>query len=60
MIFRKCGDANAKQVSLEELQLKADVLSLHSIGQPTNRIKWSLAFIDGLEALWISIHESKT
>jgi D-3-phosphoglycerate dehydrogenase len=46
------GDANAKQVSLEELQQKADVLSLH-IPWTTNKMV-DAAFIDAFRSLfWV-------
>lgn len=48
------GDANAKQVSLEELQQKADVLSLHTPWTPeTNRMVNS-DFINGfIKPFWL-------
>jgi D-3-phosphoglycerate dehydrogenase len=53
-ILENVGDANAKQVSREELQLKADVLSLHIPWTPqTNKIVDAM-FIGGFaKAFWI-------
>ncbi len=48
------GDANAKQVSLEELQLKADVLSLHVPWTPLTNKMVDAAFIDAFaKPFWI-------
>jgi D-3-phosphoglycerate dehydrogenase len=53
-ILENVGDANAKQVSLEELQLKADVLSLHIPWTAQTNKMVDAAFIDGFEkAFWI-------
>jgi D-3-phosphoglycerate dehydrogenase len=53
-ILENVGDANAKQVSLKELQLKADVLSLHIPWTPqTNKIVDAM-FIGGFaKPFWI-------
>lgn len=53
-ILKNVGDANAKQVSLEELQLKADVLSLHIPWTPQTNKMVDSAFIDGFtKSFWI-------
>jgi D-3-phosphoglycerate dehydrogenase len=46
-ILENVGDANAKQVSLKELQLKADVLSLHIPWTPQTNKMVDAAFISG-------------
>lgn len=43
------GDGNAKQVSLEELQQKADVLSLHTPWTPLTNKMVNEGFINGFE-----------
>jgi D-3-phosphoglycerate dehydrogenase len=48
------GDANAKQVSLEELQQKADVLSLHTPWTPETDKMVNAAFIDAFaKPFWL-------
>ena len=48
------GDANAKQVSLEELQQKSDVLSLHIPWTPQTNKMVNAAFIDAfVKPFWI-------
>ncbi|MFT5964701.1 MAG: D-3-phosphoglycerate dehydrogenase [Flavobacterium sp.] len=53
-IQENVGDANAKQVSLDELQLKSDVLSLHIPWTPQTNKMVDTAFIDGFaKAFWV-------
>jgi D-3-phosphoglycerate dehydrogenase len=53
-IQENVGDANAKQVSLEELQLKSDVLSLHIPWTPQTNKMVDAAFISGfVKPFWI-------
>jgi D-3-phosphoglycerate dehydrogenase len=53
-ILENVGDANAKQVSLEELQQKADVLSLHIPWTPETNKMVDAAFIDGFaKPFWV-------
>jgi D-3-phosphoglycerate dehydrogenase len=53
-IEENVADANAKQVSLEELQLKADVLSLHVPWTPETNKMVDAAFIGGFaKPFWI-------
>lgn len=53
-IEENVADANAKQVSLEELQLKADVLSLHIPWTPETNKMVDAAFIGGFaKPFWI-------
>ena len=48
------GDANAKQVSLEELQQKADVLSLHTPWTPQTNKMVNESFISGFaKPFWL-------
>lgn len=48
------GDANAKQVSLEELQQKADVLSLHTPWTPETNRMVNYDFINGfIKPFWL-------
>lgn len=48
-ILENVGDANAKQVSLEELQQKADVLSLHTPWTPETNGMINTDFINAFE-----------
>jgi D-3-phosphoglycerate dehydrogenase len=53
-ILENVGDANAKQVSLDEFQLKSDVLSLHIPWTAQTNKMVDAAFIYGFEkAFWI-------
>lgn len=53
-IKENVGDENAKQVSLEELQLKADVLSLHTPWTPLTDKMVNTAFIDSFaKPFWL-------
>ncbi len=53
-ILENVGDANAKQVALEELQLKADVLSLHIPWTPQTNKMVDAAFIAAFaKPFWI-------
>jgi D-3-phosphoglycerate dehydrogenase len=46
------GDANAKQVSLKELQQK-QMLSLHIPWTPETNQMVDAAFVDALRSLWV-------
>lgn len=53
-ILENVGDANAKQVSLEELQQKADVLSLHIPWTPETNKMVDAAFINAFaKPFWV-------
>ena len=53
-IRQHVGDANAKQVSLKELQQKADVLSLHIPWTPETNKMVDAAFIDAFtKSFWV-------
>lgn len=53
-IIENIGDSNAKQVSLEELQQKADILSLHIPWTPETNNMVNAYFIDGFaKPFWI-------
>jgi len=53
-IMENVGDSNAKQVSLEELQLKTDVLSLHIPWTPQTNKMVNADFINGFaKSFWI-------
>tara|TARA_R110000868_G_scaffold244349_2_gene500633 strand:+ start:95328 stop:96677 length:1350 start_codon:yes stop_codon:yes gene_type:complete len=53
-ILENVGDANAKQVSLEELQQKADVLSLHIPWTPETNKMVDAGFINAFaKSFWI-------
>jgi D-3-phosphoglycerate dehydrogenase len=52
-ILPNVADANAKQVSLEELQLKADVLSIHTPWTPETNGMINTSFIDAFaKSFW--------
>lgn len=53
-ILENVGDANAKQVSLEELQQKADVLSLHIPWTPETNKMVDAAFVNAFaKPFWV-------
>ncbi|RKS26547.1 D-3-phosphoglycerate dehydrogenase [Flavobacterium endophyticum] len=58
-ILENVGDANAKQVSLQELQEKADVLSLHIPWTPETDKLVNTAFIDAFEKPFWLINTSR-